>query len=196
MVTRRILLIQGHPDIHPVHLGHTLEDAYALAARQAGHQVRRVSLSSLDFPGLQNQEEWETGQLPSALEDAQADIAWAEHIVLFFPLWLGDMPALVKAFLEQVARPGFAFQRDRGELVGRKLLTGRSARVVVTMGMPAPVYRWYFGQPAVQVLRRHVFGFVGIAPVRVTLLGGAGHPDDAQVARWLSRMGRLGARGI
>ena len=35
---------------------------------------------------------------------AQADIGWAQHIVLFFPLWLGDMPAVLKAFLEQVAR--------------------------------------------------------------------------------------------
>ena len=31
------------------------------------------------------------------------------YLVLFFPLWLGDMPALLKGFLEQVARPGFAF---------------------------------------------------------------------------------------
>ena len=33
---------------------------------------------------------------------------WAQHLVLMFPLWLGDMPALMKAFLEQVARPGLA----------------------------------------------------------------------------------------
>src|SRR3989344_3409524 len=88
--------------------------------------------------------EWELGLLPASLKPAQADIGWAQHIVLFFPLWLGDMPALLKGFLEQVARPGFAFNTEGSNPFGRKGLTGRSARVVVTMGMPALVYRWYF----------------------------------------------------
>lgn len=48
------------------------------------------------------------------------------------------MPALLKGFLEQVARPGFAFKKMPGETAfGHKGLTGRSARVIVTMGMPA-----------------------------------------------------------
>lgn len=45
---------------------------------------------------------------------AQDGIGWAEHIVFFFPLWLGDMPASLKGFLEQVARPGFAILREKG----------------------------------------------------------------------------------
>jgi len=57
--------------------------------------------------------------------------------VLLFPLWLGDMPALLKGFLEQVARPGFAFAVERDSPLISKLLAGRSARVVVAMGMPA-----------------------------------------------------------
>ena len=47
------------------------------------------------------------------MQKAQRAIASAEHIVIFFPLWLGTMPALLKAFLEQVLRPGFA-NRHRG----------------------------------------------------------------------------------
>ena len=31
-----------------------------------------------------------------------------EHLVIVFPLWLGDMPAVLKGFFEQVLRPGFA----------------------------------------------------------------------------------------
>ena len=59
----------------------------------------------------------------------------------FFPLWLGSLPALLKAFLEQVLRPGFAF--DTGKAFSGRL-KGRSARVIVTMGMPAWVYRLWF----------------------------------------------------
>jgi len=73
--------------------------------------------------------------LPPGLADAQRAIKWAEHIVFFFPLWLGDMPALLKGFLEQVVRLGFAFLGEAKNPLTANGLTGQSARVVVTMGM-------------------------------------------------------------
>jgi putative NADPH-quinone reductase len=103
------------------------------------------------------------------------------------------MPALLKGFLEQVARPGFAFAADEGRTAfTRKGLTGRSARVVVTMGMPALVYRWYFRAHSVKSLERNILGFVGIAPVHETLIGGVGQlpPDAAEKA--FERLRRLG----
>lgn len=123
MDARRIVLIQGHPDALMPHLGHALEDAYAQGAEAGGHEVRRVAVAQLDFPLLRSEEAWKDGALPAALAQAQTDIAWAQHIVLFFPLWLGDMPALLKGFLEQVARPGFAFQAQGDDLFARKGLS-------------------------------------------------------------------------
>jgi putative NADPH-quinone reductase len=111
-VGRHILLIQGHPDASQRHLCHALEDAYVQGANAAGHEVQRINVATLDFPILRSQLEWEQGELPTGLAPAQDAIKWAEHMVLFFPLWLGDMPALLKGFLEQVARPGFAFSRN------------------------------------------------------------------------------------
>jgi putative NADPH-quinone reductase len=108
----RVLLIQGHPDTAAGHLCRALEHAYADGARDGGHELRRVDVAQLDFPLLRSEQEWEHGALPAGLQQAQADILWSEHIVLFFPLWLGDMPALLKGFLEQVERPGFAFARS------------------------------------------------------------------------------------
>src|SRR3546814_3060446 len=62
-----------------------------------------------------------------AIHKAQADIRWADHLVILYPLWLGDVPALLKGFLEQILRPGFAI--DEGSTgMSAKLLTGRSAR--------------------------------------------------------------------
>jgi putative NADPH-quinone reductase len=191
---RRVLLIQGHPDISKTHLCHALAERYARAATQAGHAVRRVDVATLDFPLLRSSEDWEHGSVPPGLAQAQDDIHWAEHLLLFFPLWLGDMPALLKGFLEQVARPGFAFTRDGGSNpFGHKALTGRSARVVVTMGMPSLVYRYYFMAHSVRSLERNILGFVGIAPVDETLIGMVGQFDDERAARWLERMDALGA---
>jgi putative NADPH-quinone reductase len=191
-MTRRILILQGHPDAGGGHLGHALADAYADGARSAGHEVRRVDIASLDFPLLRRAEDWEHGTVPPGLAAAQADIAWAEHLVLFFPLWLGDMPALVKGFLEQVARPGFAFKGDRTNPFMHKGLTGRSARIVVTMGMPALVYRWYFRAHSVKSLERNILAFVGISPIERTLIGGVGSPDPAKASTWLARLRSLG----
>lgn len=189
---RRILIIQGHPDVTEDHLGHALAHAYAGAATAAGHQVRTATPAQLDFPLLRSQKEWEFGALPQALQQAQDDIAWAQHLLLFFPLWMGDMPALLKGFLEQVARPGFAFRREEGNPFGQKGLAGRSARVVVTMGMPALVYRFYFRAHSVKSLERNILGFVGISPVHETLVGQVDTLDEAGRAKWLATMARLG----
>lgn len=194
MAAQRILLIQGHPDSAAPHLCHALAQAYAEGATAAGHEVREVDVARIDFALLRSQHEWELGLLPASLRPAQESIRWAQHIVLFFPLWMGDMPALLKGFLEQVARPGFAFNAEGNNPFGRKGLTGRSARVVVTMGMPALVYRWYFRAHSVKSLERNILGFVGIAPVQETLVGSVELLGDAGVAKWQARMRTLGAK--
>jgi putative NADPH-quinone reductase len=188
----RILLLQAHPDREARHLAHALAEAYAEGARAGGHEVRVLELAALDIPLLRSQREREQEPVPPSLAAAQQDIAWAEHLVFLFPLWLGDMPALLKAFLEQVARPGFAFGAGARNAFTAKGLRGRSARLVVTMGMPAFVYRWWFAAHAIRSLRRNVLNFVGITPVRSTLIGGAGALAPARAERWFEEMRRLG----
>ena len=195
MTVKRILLIQGHPDANRPHLCHALAAAYAAGAQASGHVLRFTHVAELDFPLLRSQTDWEEGLLPVSLKQAQDDIRWAEHLVLFFPLWLGDMPALLKGFLEQVARPGFAFERESGSAVlTKKGLTGRSARVVVTMGMPALVYRWYFRAHSVKSLERNILGFVGIAPVHETLIGMVGNAGVKDGKHWLDKLKKLGEK--
>jgi putative NADPH-quinone reductase len=194
-MTRRILILQGHPDATHPHFCHALADAYVAGAEAAGHEVRRLDIATLEFPLLRSKAEWDEGPLPTGLAAAQADIGWAEHLVLLFPLWLGGMPALMKGFLEQVARPGFAMSRfTEGELP-KKLLAGRSARVVVTMGMPALVYRWYFRAHSLKALERNILGFVGIAPINETLVGTVEGLSDKQREAWLGKLRRLGREG-
>jgi len=194
MNSKRILILQGHPDPAGGHFGHALAQAYADGASAAGHQVETVTLAQLDFPLLRSQAEWEHGSLPASLLPAQQAIARAEHLLLFFPLWLGDMPALVKAFLEQVARPGFAFKANDGNPFAAKGLAGRSARVVVTMGMPALLYRTYFRAHSIKSLERNILGFVGIAPVHATLIGMVDKLGASGMAKWSGRLRELGAQ--
>jgi putative NADPH-quinone reductase len=187
-----ILLIQGHPDASQVHLCHALAESYAAGATSAGHSVRLCTVALLDFPLLRSQRAWEEEDTPPGLRQTQSDILWAQHLVLIYPLWLGDMPALLKGFLEQVARPGFAFAREGPTPFSKKPLAGRSARVVVTMAMPSLIYRLYFRAHSVKSLKRNILRFVGIAPVRETLIGMTSSPDADKLADWVGLMDALG----
>lgn len=189
----RVVIIQGHPDPAGQHLCHGLADAYAEGAKAAGNSVSRIELARLDIPVLRSQAEFKSGTLPANLNAARDAIVLADHIVLVFPLWLGTMPALVKAFLEQVMRPGVAFAYQSKGLPTR-LLTGRSARVVVTMGMPSLAYRWFFFSHAMRALNRNILGFVGIAPIRTTLFGMVEKATEKKRRGWLGQMRALGTR--
>ena len=192
-MSHRVVIIQGHPDPTGRHLCHGLADAYAEGAAAAGNSVSRVDLAKLDIPVLRSQAEFESGTLPSSLNAARDAIVSADHIVLVFPLWLGTMPALVKAFLEQVMRPGIAFAYQSKGLPS-KLLRGRSARIVVTMAMPALAYRWFFFAHAMRALNRNILGFVGISPIRTSLFGMVENASEEKRQSWLGQMRALGAR--
>jgi putative NADPH-quinone reductase len=192
---RRVTIIQGHPDPAGNHLCHALADAYAEGAAVAGHEITRIEVARLDFPLLRTQEDFEHGQLPEILVEPRDAIVSAQHLVIVFPLWHGTMPAILKGFIEQVMRPGVALEyRKHG--FPRGLLSGRSARLVVTMGMPALIYRWYFRAHGVRGLERSVLKFAGMAPVRETLLGMVDAASDARRQGWLDRMRGYGRRVI
>lgn len=188
-----ILIVQGHPDCSHPHLCHALADAYAEGALAAGHEVERLEPARLRLPLLDNAEDWQHQAPSSQVAAAQDAIRQARHLVFFYPLWLGDMPAMLKGFLEQVARPGFAIDPSPRNPLRAGLLRGRSARLVVSMGMPAPLYRWFYGAYSVRLMRRNILGFAGIAPVRATLVGGAGALTPEEVDRWCERLRRIGA---
>jgi len=188
---RNILILNGHPDANGKSLCHALADAYADGARISGYGVERVEVAGLDFGFLHSQAEFEKGKAPAAISIAQEQIRNAQHLVVIFPLWLGDMPAVLKAFFEQTLRPGFAFTyRPSGFPI--KHLEGRSARVIVTMGMPALVYRWYFGAHGLKNLKRNILRFVGFAPVRDTIIGGVGTASRKVMERRVEAVRALG----
>lgn len=140
-MSRRIVIVQGHPDPAGGYLCHALANAHAEGATAGGHAVRRIEAARLDLPLLRSKAAFDHGTAPPAAAEGQPAFARAEHLVFLYPLWLGSMPALLTGFAEQTFRPGFAFEPGRM----RGGLARRSARVVVTRGMPALAYRWWFG---------------------------------------------------
>jgi putative SOS response-associated peptidase YedK len=145
-MAKRITIIQGHPDPRGQHFGNALADAYGDGARAAGHEVKRLEVAKLDFPPLRSAEDFYQGATPEGILTAQDAIRWANHLLIFYPLWHGHFPALFHAFLEQTFRPGFGVEGRRGWMP-KKLLMGKTARIVITMGMPGLFYRWHYRAP-------------------------------------------------
>jgi putative NADPH-quinone reductase len=167
---KRVAIIQGHPDGHGNHYCHALAGAYQEGALAAGHEVRVIDVGALEFPLIRSKREFEKGTPPAAIRAAQEDILWADHLLIVYPLWLGTLPALLKGFFEQTFRYGFALSHNGSRLPNR-LLKGRSARIVVTMGMPATVYRAFFRSHGLKSLESGVLSLSGIRPIRSTLIG-------------------------
>ena len=192
---QRILILEGHPDPRPARFCHALAEAYAEGAAAAGHELRRVSVAALDVPLLTDKKEWETGDPPPPIRRLQDDIAWAGHLVVIFPLWLGGMPARLRGVLEQTFRPHFGSAAPAAGGLPGAPLRGKTARIVVTMGMPALIYRWYFGAHGLKSLERGILRLLGIGAIGESLIGRIDSGGDARRRRWLERMRALGRRG-
>lgn len=192
MSGRRIAVVQGHPDPAGGNFIEGLADAYAEGAGSGGHEIRRIDMGRLDFGPIRSPKEY-GAEPPADIQQAQETLKWADHWVILYPLWLGTMPAMLKGFLEQVFRPGYGFDLS-GRLPTRHL-KGKSARIVITMGMPALAYRLWFRAHSLKSLKRNILGFSGIRPIRTTLIGGMGKRDEDSRKGCLERVRRLGEGG-
>ena len=189
----RITIVDGHPDADPGRYVHAIARAYAEGAVSGGHDVRNVKVAALEFPIIRTREQWEHGPVPDDVRVAQEAVKWAEQVVFVYPLWLGDVPALLKAFMEQLSRPDWAFENvAKGK--SRTLLDGRSARVIVTMGMPAPAYAWFYHAHSLKSFKRNILKQVGFGPVRHTLIGSV-EGSGGHRRKWLDTVCELGREG-
>jgi putative NADPH-quinone reductase len=191
-VAQRILVILGHPSAGSLCAG--LAQSYIDGARAAGAEARLLALGQLAFdPRLHAGYQGEQALEPD-LRAAQAQIAWAEHLVWVYPTWWGAMPALLKGFIDRVFLPGFAFQYRQGSSLWDRLLAGRSAELLVTMDSPPWYYRWVQHMPGHHQMKKAILEFSGIRPVRVHGFGPVRGADSARRARWLDRARALGLR--
>eukprot|EP01042_Synura_sphagnicola_P007717 gene7717-9883_t len=139
--------------------------AYADGAQQAGAKVRFLDVGQLAFNPL-FQGYGAVQPLEPDLLAAQADISWAHHLVWVYPIWWGAMPALLKGFIDRVLLPGYAFKYRKGSSLWDKLLTGRSAELLVTMDSPPWYFRWVTRMPGHQQMKKAILEFCGIRPVQ------------------------------
>lgn len=140
---KRILMIIGSPKSDS--LCHSLAEAYALGARTEGHVVRQMRLSEMSFDPVLHEGYSQSQTLEPDLLEAQRQIHWAQHLVFVYPVWWGGLPAQLKGFFDRVLLPGFAFKYRSDSQRWDKLLSGRSADLLVTLDTPRWYFHWIYG---------------------------------------------------
>jgi putative NADPH-quinone reductase len=196
MTTKHIVIIQGHPDPEGNHFCHALAKAYFKGAESKGHDIKIIDIAQIEFPILRTQTDFVQGEVPETIKQAQHIIQSAQHLVIIYPLWLGTMPAYLKAFLEQAFRPVFAADKITDRKPWERLVTEKTAHIVITMGMPEIIYRSYFLANGLNSLEGKILAFSGINAIQETLIGGVESISDTERKQWLAKMELTGRAGI
>ncbi|MEK7227282.1 MAG: NAD(P)H-dependent oxidoreductase [Patescibacteria group bacterium] len=164
---KKVFILLGHPDTDSFNC--TLADEYEKGALDAGHQVRRMNISDMQFDPILHHGYRLMQELEPDLHQFQENMRWCEHFTVFYPSWWSTMPALLKGLFDRTWLPGFAF-RFTAEFSWRKLLKGRSASMVVTSDTIPLAQRIIFGDTTNE-LRRGILWFAGFSPIHLHKIG-------------------------
>lgn len=178
MTDKKVVILDGHPA--PDSLARGLAETYANSAKAAGHEVRIHHLHDMSFDMDFGVNRTRYGkELEPVLSAFMEDVKWADHVVITFPMWWGNMPAKLKGLFDRALLPGLAYDPRNPLRTGQPapLLGGRSCRVMITGDTPGWVQRWIFGNALQRHLKGQVLGFIGLKPVKVSYFGGI---KDAQ----------------
>jgi NAD(P)H dehydrogenase (quinone) len=193
-VSKNILIIDGHPFTES--LTSSLASAYASGAQEGGHDVHVLKVADLTFDAVLHKGYREIQALEPDLVRAQEEVVWADHIAVFYPVWWGSMPALLKGFFDRVMLPGFAFSyRSKESHLWDKLLTKKTGRVVVTADAPKWYMRIYAGSSAKQI-KRNILQFCGIDPVRITEVTPVKMMSPETIEKHIAAIRALGVKGL
>lgn len=198
-VAAKVLIVIGTPLQQT--LTHAVAASYGDAARAAGAEVRVVDLARDPIPGhptQRNELRVPRGEDDVALDAEVADyidlVEWADHLVFTYPQWWGTYPAALSAFIDRVFLSGAAFRYHATGRLWDRLLTGRSARVIMLMDSPSWWNRFWYRNASETSLTRAVLGYCGIRTLGVTRFSEVRHRDDAVRHRWLAQVARVGGK--
>lgn len=189
---KRIVIINGHPN--PGSFCHAIAAAYKAGAEESGAAVKEIQIAALDFEPNLKYGYRQRQELEPDLQEVWTIIQWADHLVWVHPVWWGGFPAIMKGFIDRLFLPGMAYKYRENSVWWDKLLKGKTAHIITTLDQPGWYYRFSFGRPSVNQLRRSILEFCGIKPVRVSYIGIVKTATEQQREKWLERIQAMGKR--
>ena len=190
----RFLVIFAHP----------LRESFAASAadtvtetlKSRGHTVDFLDLYAEDFdPRLTAAERasYMTDHFDrSAVDQHIKRLQAADGLILVFPQWWFNLPAILKGYFDRVFAPGVAFKLDpEGGRLIPELTNLRHFWVVTTTGSPWWIVHLYMGNPVKRLLKRGVAAFCSKGlDFRMLSLHDMDRATDEKRKRFLERVRR------
>lgn len=189
---KKIVLINGHPN--PKSLSQAFFEAYRDSAKEKGEDVFSFSLHEMEFELNLKRGYKEEQALENDLLEVQKAIKEADKLVFFYPVWWGNVPALLKGFVDRTFLPGFAFKYHKGNPFPEGYLKGKSAELFVTMDSPWWYYRFFQGGSGDSMMKRHVLKLSGISPVKFYHFQFVKKASPEKIKKWIEKVQTIAAR--
>lgn len=187
-----VLIINGHPGNES--FNHALVVAFKKGAQKTSTLIKTLDVGNMKL--ALNMSGYDKNPLDSEnVKQAQELISWADHLVFVYPTWWATMPAMLKAFFEQVFLPGFAFKYKKSKKFVKwdKYLQGKSAQIISTMDSPPWYYKRFTGDPGYKTIK-DIMNYCGIKPVKRTYFGSVKVSTEKQRQKWLEKAEQLGSK--
>lgn len=188
----QVLVLNGNPKNNSLCKG--LAEAYADGVRTTGGDVTVIHIADLNFDSDLKQGYEEIPPLEDDLNFLQSAIKEATHILVLSPVWWGTIPAKLKGLFDRVLLPGFAYKFEKGKAIQKKLLKGKTSRVVVTMDAPGWYYRFLLGDPIIKTLKKTILEFCGIKVKNISRFGPVRSSTDQKKESWFQFMKNAGIK--
>jgi putative NADPH-quinone reductase len=127
-----------------------------------GGEIDLIDLRADNFNPVMSKEDlvsWRTQPfIDKQTDDYFKRLMTADKIIFIFPIWWESMPASTKGFVDKVLAKG---RSKSGDL--EKLQKKNPAIYVMTVsGTPTIIYRFWYGNPVVKILKRGTFSKIGL----------------------------------
>lgn len=194
----RILLVLAHP------LENSFAASVARTAKESleakGHTVDLLDLYRDGFDprltvaerGSYFDERYDSSEVSVWVDRLKA----ADGLMLVFPQWWFNFPAILKGFFDRVFAPGVAFDHDRaGGRIMPRLGNIKLFWALTSTGSPWWVVHLYMGNPVRRLLKRGIAAFCGKGlDFRMIALHDMDRVTEAKRKRHLERVRALMSR--
>jgi NAD(P)H dehydrogenase (quinone) len=127
------LLLYAHPNPHSFNAA--IAQVIKEEIEKKGGPLKVKDLYAMNFNPVISQEDFQafhSGQLPQDIQQEQADVSWADLIIMQGPVWWHSVPAILKGYIDRVFSLGFAYRYTKEGPQG--LLKGKKGLLITTSG--------------------------------------------------------------
>ena len=194
----KTLIVFNHP--HEGSFCRAILEAVQHGLKESGQQSGLIHLDKDGFDPVMRSKDLKAFAMagkgiPDALDDVdplvrkyKTELEHAEHLVLIFPIWWMNMPAMMKGFIDKVIFPAIAYDMKGGLLKSR--LPIKKVTVISTMNTPAEIYREHFNNALEGNLIKGTFRQIGIDEVEWISLSMVKQASQEERELWLENLRR------